>query len=556
MKSILLAALVATASASPQNASTAEHYWDAWPQERFVQSAAPCIRPAELEENLQSLAQQHPDSLILEEAGRSFQNRPINLLTLGRGPRKVMLWSQMHGDEPSATPALLDLADYLLRHAEEPRIRQILDELTLLIVPMLNPDGSEVYDRRTAQGIDMNRDALNLATPEGRLLKRLRDEHEPFLGFNLHDQNRRTAVGDTGILATNAVLAVSGDPEGTVTPGRLRAKRACSAIVHALAPFMPGGMARYDEDWSPRAFGDNITAWGTPVVLIESGGLPPGRDFTELTRLNFVALLTALGELARNDLADYDPQVYEDLLRNQGDSWVDVAVRGGHLLQPGTSVPYRTDLAINLFRSDQQAAGCAPDEVAQSRIMDVGDARFLGAGSFVEAAGSLVLAPFTARVEGWKARRWLTAEATQRLARLGVETVHWVVPGKRREAAEKIARKLAGPNRARIEIATEAPETWIVLDGPPPERLSSRSLDHVLEALGGKHWRKARKNGSVFEALTRLSAPEDGAAPWPALRRGAPASFLIVGPAGEDGRDLEDAELQGVWLNGVEVEGP
>ncbi len=82
------------------------------------------------------------------------------------------------------------------------------------------------------------------------------------------------AVGETGVLATNSLLAVSGDAEGTLTPGRARAKRACSAIAVTLEQFMPGGVARFNEDWNPRAFGDNITAWGTPVVLIESGGLP------------------------------------------------------------------------------------------------------------------------------------------------------------------------------------------------------------------------------------------------------------------------------------------
>ena len=62
---------------------------------------------------------------------------------------------------------------------------------------MLNPDGAERGARRNAQGIDVNRDALNLATPEGRLLKAVRDRHQPILGFNLHDQDRRTTVGDT-----------------------------------------------------------------------------------------------------------------------------------------------------------------------------------------------------------------------------------------------------------------------------------------------------------------------------------------------------------------------
>ena len=201
-----------------------------------------------------------------------------------------MLWSQMHGDEPSATPALLDVVSTLLG-IDAPEHRLILERLTLLVVPMLNPDGASRYTRRNSQAIDINRDALHLATPEGRLLKELRDRFQPELGFNLHDQNRRTTVGETGVLATIALLAVSGDPQGTLTPGRARAKRVCSKLARTLAPFVPGGIARYDEDWNPRAFGDNITAWGTPVVLIESGGVPTGRSYADLTRLNYVGAL-------------------------------------------------------------------------------------------------------------------------------------------------------------------------------------------------------------------------------------------------------------------------
>ena len=100
-------------------------------------------------------------------------------------------------------------------------------------------------------------------------------------------------------------------------------------------------MARYDEGWSPLAFGDNITAWGTPVVLIESGGLPAGYEVTDLTRLSFVALLAVLRGLAEDDLASYDPQIYDDLPENQTDAWSDVVVRGGYVLQPGASQVFR-----------------------------------------------------------------------------------------------------------------------------------------------------------------------------------------------------------------------
>src|SRR5204862_544126 len=140
----------------------------------------------------------HRGRLRLEEIGASVEGRAIHLLTVGDGPRRVLLWSQMHGDEPSATPALLDLADYLLSRKDDAAARRLLAGATLLMIPMLNPDGAERYERRNAQGIDINRDALNLATPEGRLLKAIRDRHQPELGFNLHDQNRRATVGEAG----------------------------------------------------------------------------------------------------------------------------------------------------------------------------------------------------------------------------------------------------------------------------------------------------------------------------------------------------------------------
>jgi len=548
MNSLNLILTVALQSTMP--GLTPDQLWQSWPQERFVTAPAPCLRPAELTAELQRLAALYPGKIRLEEVGRSFDDRPVHLVTLGHGSQTVLLWSQMHGDEPSATPALLDIAHFLLSHAAEPEAAAILDGLTLLMVPMLNPDGAEIYERRNLQGIDINRDALNLATPEGRILKRIRDEHEPMLGFNLHDQNRRTAVGDTGVLATNAVLAVAGDEEGTLTPGRLRAKRACAAIVEALAPYMPGGMARYDEDWSPRAFGDNVTAWGTPVVLIESGGLPPGRNFEDLTRLNFVAILTVLQELVRDDLKGYDPDVYNNLLRNEGDVWADVVVQGGFIRQPGFSSPYRADLAFNLEVDDRDAAGCATGDTARSRVVEIGDARFLGAGRVVDAGGSLLLAPFVAGVEGWKARRWLTAEVLEEMAQLGVGTVLWEVPRRKIEAAESLARELAGEERARLEVVeAQAVMPWLVLTGPPREPVSD-SLSDVVQALAGG---RQQVDSVSSETLELLSRPSRSLPRQPTLRRGRPASFLLLSRAAEGRIDPETSRIITIFIDGHEV---
>lgn len=508
-RAVLFVGLLLGSAAS--SADDGRELWDAWPEQRFVRTAAPCLRPAELEGLLRDLAVRFPGRLRLEEAGRSVQGRPIYLMTVGRGQRKVLLWSQMHGDEPSATPALLDLVSHLLSRGDSP----ILDQLTLLLVPMLNPDGAEVYTRRNAQGIDINRDALNLATPEGRLLKRLRDEHQPILGFNLHDQNRRRTVGDTGVLATNAVLAVTGDAANTLTPGRLRAKRAAVAIATALEPFAPGGLGRYDEEWSPRAFGDNLTAWGTAVVLIESGGVAPGTSLTELTRLNFVALASALADLAADDLAGHDAAAYERIPENNVDVWTDVAVRGGVVRQSGSAEPYRADLAFDRLQSDRVVEGCPGAAGGRSEIVELGDARIFAAGREIDATGKILVPAHRVGIDGWRARRWLDGRGLDRLARLGVGQVVWVVAERDLDEALAHAEALRAPGRPGIEVTTNRRD------------LPSRVLRDLPAAALGLE---------PFDPLGR-----------PPLRPDAPASFLLL-------RDLESAAIERIWLDGVEVD--
>jgi hypothetical protein len=541
--SIALAVIPSAAAAG--DSWTPAALWESWPQARAVPTAAPCLRHAELIERLRALESRHAGRLTLETIGQSFEGRPIQQLTVGRGPRKVLLWSQMHGDEPSATPALLDAADYLLSHATEPAAARILERLTLVVIPMLNPDGAERYQRRNAQAIDVNRDALNLASPEGILLKAVRDRHQPELGFNLHDQNRRTTVTGTGALASIALLAVSGDAEGTVTPGRLRAKRACTAIHAALSPFVPGGVSRYDEDWSPRAFGDNLTAWGTPVVLIETGGLPPARPATDLTRLDFVALLAVLAGLAEDDLAGHDPAVYDALPRNETGAYADVVLRGGQVLQPPRLAPYRADVAFEAGRSDLEWAGCGAAR-AGSRLVEVGDARLLAARETVDASGAVVIPALTVSVQGLPARSWLAHPALDALAGLGVGTVRWHVSLADRGPAQEHARTIARVGApAVVVVAAEDAPAGLVL-AKPPAASTAATLGAALDALVGRQWRTGR-DAFVSKALLGPAVPGVRSAP---LTLDAPADLVLLrGQVGES-LDPDQMRLEGVWIEG------
>jgi murein tripeptide amidase MpaA len=143
--------------------------------------------------------------LRTEQIGESILGRPIRSVTFGQGPTKVLLWSQMHGDEATATMALADIFRFLVEATGDPLRDRLRRDLTIAFIPMLNPDGAEVFQRENAVGIDVNRDARRLSTPEARTLKKMHEAFRPQFGFNLHDQNARTRVGARGVQSASAL---------------------------------------------------------------------------------------------------------------------------------------------------------------------------------------------------------------------------------------------------------------------------------------------------------------------------------------------------------------
>lgn len=304
--------------------------------------------------------------LKVDEVGRSYANREIYQIEWGTGKLKVFMWSQMHGDEPTATSAVMDMLVFLQNNRKKLKWVETLEKsITLRVVPMLNPDGAELYTRRNLQSIDINRDAQNLVTPEGNLLKKLRDEWQPDIGFNLHNQNPLTTVGDTPNQATISLLAVSGNLEGKSSDGFERNKRLCSMMINALNQFIKGNIGRYEDDYNPRAFGDRISEWGTPVILIETGALK-GKDEMFLVKLNFVAYLTALQALVDGSEKKADPKIYETLPFNN-DGLYNAIFRNANIINPSQSVePFKSDIAVN---ADRRRA----EETAPMFVREVGD---------------------------------------------------------------------------------------------------------------------------------------------------------------------------------------
>jgi len=319
------------------------------------------------------------DRIQVTRLGESVEGRAINAVTAGSGPTTVLLWSQMHGNESAATMSLADIIHWFGTAPESDSLRADLAErLTVVMVPMLNPDGAERFIRENAIGVDINRDARRTATPEGRILKSVRDSLRADFGFNLHDQGTHTA-GDDGALVAIALLAPAADEERSWGPVRQRARGVAAVIATALGPDIGARMARYDDAFSPRAFGDNMQAWGTSTVLIESGIFPDDPQKQELRRLNVVALLSAFDAIAHGRYDDEDTAAYDTLPMNREVDY-SLLVRGGDLVLGGAT-PIRADIAIQY---DDSAARTGP------RYGEIGDLEGVVALDTLDASGLFI----------------------------------------------------------------------------------------------------------------------------------------------------------------------
>ena len=230
----------------------------------------------------------------VKKVGTSIEGKSISLISVGTGPTSVFLWSQMHGDEPTATQAIFDILNFLDSDDFTSEKEEILSKLTLHFLPMLNPDGAELFTRRNALGIDINRDALALQSPEGKILKKVRDSLDADFGFNLHDQSTYYNAERTEKPATISYLAPAYNYEKEINEVRGNAMKIIVFMNKVIQKYAPGQVGRYNDDFEPRAFGDNIQKWGTSAILIESGGFSNDPEKQEIRKLNYVSILSAI----------------------------------------------------------------------------------------------------------------------------------------------------------------------------------------------------------------------------------------------------------------------
>lgn len=330
--------------------------------------------------------QKRSDLFSLEALGQSIEGRDIFRLDYGQGTKKVMLWSQMHGNESTATMALFDLFNFLEGANDGfEEIRNTLSEnLHIRFIPMVNPDGAEKFVRRNAWEIDLNRDFLHATSPEAVILKQARDDFAPQFGFNLHDQNTYYTAKGSRNPATISVLAPAYDVATSINEVRSNAMKVIVGMNEVLEDEVPGHVGKYNDAFEPRAFGDNFQERGTSTILIESGGYPNDPEKQYIRRLNFMIILNALYQIATEGYTDYTEEAYFAIPDNES-RLMDVLIKGVAL---NDSVSYKVDLGIR--RREVEVAD-PMDYYVSGSIADLGDLSVYYGYEEIDEAGLMVV---------------------------------------------------------------------------------------------------------------------------------------------------------------------
>lgn len=249
-----------------------------------------------------------------EIIGQSVENRPIYLGKFGHGKTKILMWSQMHGNESTTTKGLLDFLNFLQDDSDLSNV--ILNSYSFFIVPMLNPDGSERYTRTNANNVDLNRDFQTLTQPESQLLMQSYKEFNPDFCYNLHDQRTIFGVGSMGKPATISFLAPSFNEAKEYDEARLRSVGVIMKMEQTLRHYIPGQIGRFDDAFNINCAGDTFQSLKTPTVLLEAGHFPNDYEREETRKFVFIALLSAFYSSNENDLVSSNLDEYLKIPQN------------------------------------------------------------------------------------------------------------------------------------------------------------------------------------------------------------------------------------------------
>jgi len=133
---------------------------------------------------------QKSDVLKVELLGNSVEGRNLFVLKFSSGEFgkdaskiRVLIFAQQHGNEQSGKEGSILLAQKLIK----PEYLYLFEKIDLAIIPQMNPDGSELNQRRNGNDTDLNRNHLILTEPETKALHQLFNKYLFEVTIDVHE---------------------------------------------------------------------------------------------------------------------------------------------------------------------------------------------------------------------------------------------------------------------------------------------------------------------------------------------------------------------------------
>ena len=256
--------------------------------------------------------------------GKSVNDENIYSVSIGNGRKKVLIWSQMHGNESTTTKALFDFFNFLSTSNEFSDT--IMTNCTLMIIPMLNPDGALAYKRFNANNVDLNRDAQVLSQPESIVLRQCFNDFKPDYCFNLHDQRTIFSAGKTNNPATVSFLSPSQDKSCSLTKNRTVAMEIIGVMNAILQKQIPNQIGIYDDAFNINCAGDMFQSQNVPTILFEAGHYKNDYKREKTREFIFQSLIVSLRYIAINSINGDKHRRYYKIPKN-GNYFFDIIIR-------------------------------------------------------------------------------------------------------------------------------------------------------------------------------------------------------------------------------------
>ena len=262
------------------------------------------------------------DIFKVSVAGKSVLQKNIYRVDFGTGNFKILLWSQMHGNETTTTKSVFNFLEKL----SATKNTEWLHFFSFTFLPILNPDGAEAFTRVNANGIDLNRDSVDLSQPESQLLRSVFNEVKPNLALNMHDQRSIFSAGSNPNPATLSFLAPAFNETCDINEVRTFAMQLIANMNDVLKNHSPENIGRFDDSFNINCIGDQFTHLNVPTILFEAGFESNDYQRKKAEKLVDISLETLLNSIISQEYKKFSVEDYLQIPENEK-NFVDLIIR-------------------------------------------------------------------------------------------------------------------------------------------------------------------------------------------------------------------------------------